>query len=370
MRLVPISSCKPGMKLGKRIFSEEGLVLLGEHVELTERLIMRLRECGINFVYIEDSMTSDIVIPEMVSEETRLRALETIRHSFKEMMNSPKQRGGATYPYIAKHFKKVMAMLLDELGGHKDAMTMLVNIGVVDSYLFQHSLNVCIYTTLLGMEYGYNHEELMTLGMGALLHDVGKTQVPSSILFKPDKLTDEEYEQMKRHTEYGYYLLKDEANIPLIVAHCAFQHHERLDGSGYPRGITGNEIHDYAKWIGIVDSYDAMTASRIYSKPMLPHQAIEALYVGTGAQYEQRMVQLFRDKIVIYPIGLTVKLNTGETGVVVDMNSAYPQRPIIRILYNEAGEIMSIPYEVDLSKQLSIMITHVMDGMEISSRGM
>lgn len=369
MRLVPITSCKPGMKLGKRILSEEGIVLLGEHVELTERLIMRLRDCGIHFVYIEDSLTSDLVIPEMISEETRLRALATIRNSFKDMMNSPKQRGGATYPYIAKQFKKVMTMLLDELGDHKDAMSMLMNIGVVDSYLFQHSLNVCIYTTMLGMEYGYNHDELMTLGMGALLHDVGKTQVPSSILFKPGRLTQDEYEQMKRHTEYGYYLLKDEANIPLVVAHCAFQHHERIDGSGYPRGVAGNEIHEYAKWIGIVDSYDAMTASRIYSEPMLPHQAIESLFVGTGTLYEHRMVQLFRDKVILYPIGLTVKLNTGETGVVVDMNTAYPQRPIIRLLYNEAGEVLTIPHEIDLSKQLSIMIIGVMDGMELSAKG-
>lgn len=198
------------MRLGKRILSEDGIVLLGEHVELTEKLIFRLGQCGINFVYIEDSLTSDLVIPELISDETRIRALEKIRTTFKDMMNAPKLRGGVTYPYIAKQFKQVLAMVMDEIGTHKDAMIMLMNIGVVDSYLFQHSLNVCIYTTLLGMAHGYKHEELMTLGLGALLHDVGKTQVPSSILFKPGGLTEQEFAEMKRHTEHGFQLLKDE----------------------------------------------------------------------------------------------------------------------------------------------------------------
>ncbi|MBJ6362159.1 HD-GYP domain-containing protein [Paenibacillus sp. GCM10012307] len=359
MRLVPIVLCRPGMRLGKRIISEEGIILLGEHMELTEKLIFRLRQSGINFVYIEDSLTSDIVVPELISDETRIRALDKIRTTFKDMMNAPKLRSGVTYPYIAKQFKQVMTMVMDEIGSHKDAMIMLMNIGVVDSYLFQHSLNVCIYTTLLGMAHGYNQEELMKLGMGALLHDVGKTQVPASILLKPGALTDEEFDEMKRHTDHGFYLLKDEPNIPLIVAHCAYQHHERLDGSGYPRGIRGHEIHEYAKWIGLVDSYDAMTTSRVYRAPMLPHQAIEELYVGTGTLYEQSMVQLFRDKVVIYPVGLTVQLNTGESGVVVDTNSTFPHRPIIRVLYNEAGEILAAPYEIDLSKHLSTMIIQV-----------
>ncbi|WP_042165040.1 HD-GYP domain-containing protein, partial [Paenibacillus gorillae] len=235
----------------------------------------------------------------------------------------------------------------------------LMNMGTVDDYLYQHSLNVCVYTTLLGTAYGYTREELMTLGMGALLHDIGKTQISMNVLKKPDQLTAEEFGMMKNHAKIGFELLKDEPNLPLIVAHCAFQHHERLDGSGYPRGIKGGEIHDYAKWIGLVDSYDAMTTNRVYRSPMLPHQAIELLYAGTGTLYEQHMVQLFRDKVAIYPIGITVTLHTGESGVVIDFNTAYPHRPIIRILNNEAGETLAVPYEVDLSKQLSTMIVGV-----------
>ncbi|MFC4776351.1 HD-GYP domain-containing protein [Paenibacillus sp. GCM10023252] len=361
MRLVPISQCRPGMKLAKKIFSQEGLVLLGENVELSSRLITRLAESGIQYVYVADPRTQDVILPEVISDETLRFALKEIRTNFRSMMNRPAQRKGVTYPYIAQPFKEMMNLIIDDLSSHHDAMIMLMDMGIVDHYLFQHSLNVCIYTTMLGMAHGYTRDELMMLGMGALLHDIGKTQIAVDVLKKPGSLTKDEFEQMKQHAEIGYRLLKDEPNVPLVVAHCAYQHHERLDGSGYPRGIRGNEIHDFAKWIGLVDSYDAMTTNRVYRSPMLPHHAVELLYAGTGTLYEQHMVQQFRDKVAIYPLGITVMLHTGEKGIVVDLNSSYPHRPIVRVLYNEAGEELRSPYETDLSKQLNTMIVNVND---------
>lgn len=276
--VVANSEMQAGYEAGQKIFSQEGIVLLGENMELTERLISRLDQCGIQYVYITDPKTDDIVLPSLIREETMQIALKEIRTNFREMMDRPKRKKGVTYPYIAQPFKNMMNMIIDDLSGHQDAMIMLMDMSSVDHYLFQHSLNVCVYTTLLGMSNGYSKDELTTLGMGALLHDIGKTQIAIDVLRKPGSLSKEEFEAMKQHARIGYELLKDEPNLPLLVAHCAFQHHERIDGSGYPRGIKGNEIHDYAKWIGLVDSYDAMTTNRVYSAPMLPHHAIERLY--------------------------------------------------------------------------------------------
>jgi HD-GYP domain-containing protein (c-di-GMP phosphodiesterase class II) len=349
------------MKLAKKIFSEEGLVLLAENVELTAKMIGRLIDYGVSFVYIADPQTADLVVPELISDETRHFALTEIRTNFRIMMDKPSRKPGTTHPYIAKPFRRVMEMVIDDLTGNQDAMVMLMNMGTVDDYLFQHSLNVCVYSTLLGIACGYSREELMTLGLGAMLHDIGKTQVSPAILKKAGRLSPAEYDEMKRHTEWGFQLLKDEPNIPLVAAHCAYQHHERLDGSGYPRGITDGQIHEYARLIGIIDSYDAMTTTRVYRDPMLPHQAAETLYTGAGTLYDQRLLQLFRDKMAIYPIGVTVKLQTGEIGVVVDINASCPHRPVIRILYNSGGEELSVPYEIDLSKQLSVMISSIND---------
>lgn len=216
-----------------------------------------------------------------------------------------------------------------------------------------------MYTSVMGMAYGYDAEELLTLSMGALLHDIGKTLIPDEILLKEGPLDNEEYEQMKQHAEEGYRLLKDMPNIPLLTAHCAFQHHERLDGSGYPRGICGDDIHEYAKWIAIADSYDAMTTNRVYRKAMLPHEAMEVIYGGAGSLYEQKMVEVFRDKIALYPIGITVRLNTGEVGVVVDLNKTNVKRPIVRILRDAQGQELQTPYEIDLSKHLTTLISSI-----------
>jgi len=361
MRLLPLAMVRPGMKLGKKIYNEEGLTLLGENVELSQRLIHRLAEHGVDFVYIADPRTDDIQIPDMISDETRLKATSEIRTSFRSMMEDAIRRKTSGNLKLGKTFGNVMKMIIDDLSGHQDAMIMLTNICVMDDYLFQHSLNVCIYTTMLGLAHGYGREELMTLGLGALLHDIGKTQVPLDVLRKNGRLTDDEFACIKKHTEYGFTILKEEPNIPLLAAHCAFQHHERLNGSGYPRGIAGTDIHDYARWIGLVDSYDAMTTHRVYRKAMLPHQAMEILFTGTDTLYDKQKIEMFRDKIAIYPIGVSITLSTGESGTVVGLNKLFPQRPIVRILKDEEGQELKAPFDLDLSEKLSIMVTGVND---------
>jgi HD-GYP domain-containing protein (c-di-GMP phosphodiesterase class II) len=355
------------MKLAKKIYNDDGIVLLAEGVELTASLIRRLAECGIHYLYIQDSRTSDVVIPELLSDETRQRAIGEIRNTFREFTEQPGRRGAVTYPYIGRNIRQVMQLIMEDLSRNDDAMIMLMNMQTVDHYLVSHSLNVCVYSTMLGIAKGYAGEQLLTLGIGALLHDIGKTQISMEVLLKPGMLTSYEFEEMKRHTERGYYLLKDEPGIPLLAAHCALQHHERLNGSGYPRGLRGDEIHDFAKLIGIVDSYDAMTSHRVYRGAMLPHQAVEALYSGSDTLYDTSMLKLFRDRVAIYPIGIGVKLNTGERAVVVDINAACAHRPVVRVLTDEDGKDLKEPYDLDLSKNLTVLITNI--EFEDSNRG-
>ncbi|MNI00002.1 Cyclic di-GMP phosphodiesterase response regulator RpfG [compost metagenome] len=359
MRLMPIGMCRPGMRLGKKIYSAEGAVLLAENVELTQRLLDRLYDYGIDYLHISDPRTDDILIRDMINEETRVRAVKEIRNTFRKLMETSNKRGSVQYYDLGRQFRDLMNTIIDDLSDHNDAMTMLTNMNVVDNYLFQHSLNVCIYATMLGLSNGLNRDELTTMGLGALLHDIGKTRISLEILRKASPLSNEEYDEMKKHTEQGFQILKDEPNLPLIVAHCAFQHHERINGSGYPRGIQGNEIHNYARWIGVIDSYDAMTTQRVYRGPMLPHQAMEQLFIGSNTLYDQDKIASFRDKIAIYPLGMPVTLNTGEVGVVSNLKKSIPHRPVIRILQSESGEDLKEPYEVDLSTKLTVFITAI-----------
>ncbi len=320
MLLMPINMCHPGMRLAKNIYNDDGMVLLAVNVELSQRLIDRLFTYGIDYIYIQDSRTNDIIQEDIIQDETRTKAVLEIRNTFKKVMEDSNKRGAVNYYDIGRNFRDVMKMIIDDLSAHQGAMVMLNNMNVKDNYLFQHSVNVSIYAIMLGISYGYSRENLETLGLGALLHDIGKTKVPLGILRKPSQLTEQEFTEMKNHTTYGFNILKDEPNIPLLSAHCALQHHERINGSGYPRGIQGTEINEFAKWIGLVDSYDAMTTTRVYRRPLLPHEAMEQLFTGSGTMYDQSQIALFRDKIAIYPLGITVRLNTGEFGIVSKLN--------------------------------------------------
>lgn len=359
MRLLPTRSCQPGMKLAKPIFNEEGVVLLGKEVELSQNLIKRLQQLGIDYVYIHDPDTADLVISDPISDETRIRALKEIRGSFTKVLEETSTSKFTRNQQLGKTFTAIMQMLIDDLNSRENTVLMLMNMNILNNYLYSHSLNVCIYATMLGMVNGYSKNDLVTLGLGSLMHDIGKTKINLDLLKKPEKLTPEEFKELQKHTEHGFRLMKDEPNIPLLAAHCALSHHERIDGSGYPRGIKGNEIHDYAKWIAIADSYDAMTTHRAYRHAMLPHQAMEILFAGVETLYEQKKVASFRDNVAIYPLGLTVTLSTGEQGVVVGIDPASPQRPVIRVLLDPDGQKITQNYDVDLTRKLTVFVQKV-----------
>lgn len=358
MRLVSVNQLQAGMRLGKKIYNDEGLILLADGAELTTPIINRLSKMDIGYIYIEDAFTDDIIISGMLQDETRNQALKVIRNQFQDMTGASTITKG--FYHLDKKFSKLMDYILDDMSSQVDPMIMLLDMHTADNYLYVHSLNVCLYTLVLGIAHGYSKNDLKVIGLGSLLHDIGKTQIPTKIVQKPGMLSDEEFRHMQAHTEIGYRILKEEPNIPLLAAHCALQHHERIDGSGYPRGLTGPQIHEYAKWLGVADSYDAMTSNRIYKKAMLPHQAVEALYVGSGTLYEQKQLELFRDRVAIYPLGLTVTLSTGESGVVVKIDPSTPHRPVVRVLTGPEGETIT-PFERDLSKALSVVIYSVSD---------
>lgn len=358
MRLLPTKQCQTGMRLGKVIYNEDGIILLGVNVALTDPLINRLVQLGIDYLYIQDPNTDDVIIESPLSDQTRFKAITEIRNNFRSLMEQSSSKQVFKNPTLGKSFNNVLHMIIDDLNEHPDALIMLTDIHVMKNYLYNHSLNVAVVVLSLGITHGYSRKDLFTLGLGAILHDIGKTKINAELLTKNRVFTPDEYNEMQKHTILGYQILKEEANIPLLSAHCAFQHHERVNGTGYPRGIKGDEIHEFAKWIAIADSYDAMTNHRPYRAAMLPHEAMEVLYGCSGTLYDRKMVAMFRDNVAIYPLGLTVKLNTGEKGVVTKINPNYPQRPIIRVFANADGD-KSEPYEIDLSQKLMLMIEQV-----------
>jgi len=356
MRLAPVSQLLDGRALAKSIFNDNGQILLHSEVILTLPLIRRLLQYNILYVYIEDARTDDIIVKDIVSEETRRKALSQVHTTMTTLFNEQKSKPKLSNPKLAKEFNTLFDDILGELWDSKQIMSQMVNIHRKDDYLYHHSVNVGILSAALGIALGYNKNDIRELGIGAMLHDIGKTKIPIEILNKPGKLTAEEFQIMKKHSEYGYDILKNEPGISLRTAHIAFQHHERYNGTGYPRQIINKDQHEFAKIVAITDVYDALISNRVYRNSYLPHEAFEMILGGGNYHFDHHIIKAFSENISIYPIGITVKLNTGELAVVSSIDANYPQRPTVRVITNPNGDNLATPYEVDLKTNLTLMI--------------
>jgi len=355
MRLVTTSSVESGTILAKAIYNENGQVLLNEGVELKKAIIHRLNTLGISYIFIKDRENEDIQYNGTISDSLRKEAIQTINSTFKEIQKDTSLHGSLVVEKASKKFSELIRCLMTEIKDQKELLTLLSDAFIYDNYIFSHSLNVTLYALAIGIKLNLPQRDLETLGLGAIFHDIGKIKVPKEVLLKPGKLTQEEYEAIKTHAEEGFQLLRKVPTIPLLVAHCAFQHHERLNGSGYPRGIVGDEIHYFGKILAVADVFDAVTSNRVYRRAMLPHEGLEILYAGSGTLFEKKIIEAFRLTVAIYPVGITVDLSDGRKGIVAGQNIGFGDRPKVRIM-EEMGEKVP-PYEIDLKNELSITIT-------------
>jgi putative nucleotidyltransferase with HDIG domain len=354
MRLVETSLSLSGTYLGKAIYNNKGQILLNEGVQLDARLLQRLIGMKIHFIYIKDNKTEDLTLHYPISMKLRRKAISSIEKHFEDFEASSHFSNVLVLEKAAKSLIKIIREIQAEIKDSQDLLALLSDVYTYDHYIFTHSLNVTMYSLAIGMKLNLRDYELEALGLGAILHDVGKVKVPEEILMKPERLTDEEFLQIKKHTVEGFELLRNIPSVTLIAAHCAYQHHERLNGSGYPRGIKGNEIHPFGKIIAVADVFDAVTSNRIYRQAMLPHEGLEILYSGSGTLYDQKTIEAFRQAVAVYPIGITVVLNDGRRGVVCKQNIGLSDRPVVRVLEENGIEVD--PYEIDLKTLLDVMI--------------
>lgn len=354
MRLVTTKSLKANDILSKPIYHENGNVLIQAGVPLTERIIHRLQDFGISFVYVEDEFTKDIEVSNVISDATRKMAMTTIKTELGEISNHQIIGKAFDTLYLSKNFSNVIEKILTEIKQSDDIISVISDAYCYDSYIFSHSLNVTVYTVGLAVALKYSEKQLYEIGLGAILHDIGKMMVPLGILNKTDRLTNEEFDIIKQHSRAGFDVLRNTPNISLLTAHCAFQHHERLDGSGYPQGLSANEIHPYAKILAVADVFDAVTSNRVYRKAMLPHEGLEILYAGAGTLFDKYIVETFSRTIAIYPIGLTLYLSDGSVGVVVKQNKFFSMRPVVRVFEREGRKVE--PFDLDLLSERHITI--------------
>lgn len=308
MQIVRIEALRPGMQLARAVYSAEGQVLLSAGTSLKESYIQRLRDLGFPAVYIGDPSVAS-GFKEPISENTRYRAISVLQESFTCV-----KYGGTL---CLEPITEVVYSMIDEMTLNRDVVVYLTDIRRHDDYTFGHSVNVCVLSIMLGMAMEMAQQKLAELAMGAMLHDVGKTKTPESILLKSTRLNALEWDEMKRHTRHGFDLLRLRPELPIRVAHVAYQHHERVNGSGYPRGLRGENIHEFARIVAIADTYDAMTSDRVYRSGVSPYAALRTIDGLRSRQFDSEVVDVFLASVVPYPPGCRVELENGEVGVVV-----------------------------------------------------
>lgn len=362
MRRVPVDFLQPGMKVGRSIYNSRGQLLLAAGTILSQRNIVGLRSLGIPAVYIDDGLLPDIVVGDVISDALRVEAVRQVRRLFEaETEGLPVGRAIIKTRQLAQTVDEI----IDQLLSQESLAVNLVDIRSVDDYTFGHSVNVCVLSLLTGITLGYNRGNLLFLGMGAILHDIGKVRVPWRILNKPDFLTKEEFEIVKQHTVHGYEILKRLPDISPMAAKIAHQHHERHQGQGYPQGLRGDEIHAFARITAVADVFDALTADRVYRPAVPVHEAFEMIAGSGDFLFDFEVVQAFLYNIAAYPVGTTVALSNGEIGVVVETVRGLSLYPRVRILFDAGGAPVEDAYERALAEERNITVVRVVDEGEL-----
>ncbi len=312
MRYIDMDSARPGMIVGRSVHNEQGKILVNYRVTLTDKLIERMREKGLHGFYIEDKLSEDIEINELISEELEVKAARALQ---KMDIDAALDVAGE---------------ITEELSANGDINVNLMSLRTNSDYTYKHSINVAVLSVLTGIGLGLKKPILRELAASGLLHDIGKLNIPVETLDKPGALTEEEYELIKKHSEFGYEKIKDNIAISSKTKMGVYMHHENINGTGYPLGLSGDQIYMFAKIIHIADVYDAITSERVYKRAQSPGEAIEFLMKNAGSMFQPEYVKAFVTYIPVYPRGRNVVLSDGSVAVVVENRQHNTLYPIVR----------------------------------------
>lgn len=341
MKRISTTQLTPGMVVAKDVYTMDDQLILPEGFSLTDRTITRLLYYSIPFVYIKEKVD----VAPSPSIETKVP--ETTHSTY--IKNSPEfKKFSAEFKKDVSHFKSILndvveknapldvdillqdtLSLLDTARGNIHVFDMLHNLRQYDDLTYTHGLNVALICNVLASWLNFKPEEIELATLCGLLHDIGKLKIPEEIIKKPDRLTQQEYDIIKKHPIEGYKILK-RCNVNHHIINAALMHHERCDGKGYPIGLPAEKISKYAKIVSIADVYDAMTAARVYRGPLCPFKVIEIFEHEGFQKYDTKFIMTFLENVVSSYISNRVRLTDGREGTVFFINKQALSRPLLK----------------------------------------
>lgn len=360
MLYVPANHWRPGMVLAREVsYHSSTLPLISIGQEITLQHIQRLQELNIPGLYIKSKLCDDVEVDEFFPPEMKQQLTNEVKSIFDQYITQ--------MPIISPMVKRMGAVaqsVISQCLSKDECMMNMLDIKKYDTYTYSHSIYVGTLSVMIGIRLGLKRSELLDLSMAGLLHDVGKLDIPLSIINKPGALTPEEYKIVQLHPQKAVERLKPCRQISAKTLHGIACHHEKYNGTGYPFSLEGKSIPIFARILAIADVYDALTSERSYRKAWQPYEAVEYIMGCATEFFDFNVLHAFLKTVAAYPIGTMVQLSNGALAVVVrtPVNNN-TLRPIVRLL--EPKNVCGL--EVDLTNDyqyLNVTITGTLDDVD------
>ncbi|SDM34813.1 HD-GYP domain, c-di-GMP phosphodiesterase class II (or its inactivated variant) [Dendrosporobacter quercicolus] len=349
MQNITLDEIQPGMYLSKALISNDGTVLLHEGIEMKERYIQYLRNKGITSLFVGEPDFHGIAdVKEYFYDQGQRQAAVEEARSIVAGFQAGK---GIKLDGV----KNIVSDMVAQLSRNPGNMLHLLDLRRKEEYMFSHAVNTCVLAVMAGLALGYERKQLDELGLAAMLHDIGMTKLPPQLARQfPRDLAREEKEEYRRHPFYSLEILRKNPTLSNDVINACFQHHERWNGSGYPMGIAGNAISEYAQIIGIADVYDRLIVGLPHRLATPVYYAVAILNKAAGQYFNPAMIEKFNQSIAIYPMGKAVRLNNQQCGVILGVSLKNKNTPVVRIIADD--HLNRPPLELDLSKNPELFI--------------
>lgn len=329
MTFVPIDKVKKGMVLADDIyvFFSVHVLLLKKGEVITEQFLKRLHLFDVPGIYIDDGVSSAITPGKpLIDKKLKREAVGSIQNVFQSIQERNNEGNKESIGTLSS----IVLQMVDSLMTDSRIVVNIGDLKSYDDYTYHHSISVCMLSIATGVGLGLSKSELHRLGLSSVLHDIGKVQVPIELISKPSRLTKEEFAIVQKHAQLGGEYIIDHNLGTNELYNAITSHHERVDGTGYPRGLKGTAIPLHGKIISVADVYDALTSQRPYRQPMPFSDAAEYVMGNCGTFFDYDVVKGFLKKLEIYPVGSFVELSNGKIALVV--NNENQLRPIVRMV--------------------------------------
>ncbi len=352
MKAISVASIRGGEILAKDLYLNSGAILMSQGAVLRPAYIDRLRSAGYNMVYIvEEEITN------LIDHATEQQIQNHCQESVREVIDKYSYGVDAELNTIVQAAENIMKDVLAE-------PEVLYNVSRVrdkSNSIYHHCINVAALSVLIGVKMRMPERRLKNMAIGALLHDIGLIYIPIDIQqVNIDTCSDTVLKEAKRHVIYGYSAVEKESWLPMAAKDIIVNHHERLDGSGYPFRLTGEKISLETKIVSLCDEFDSMVYGHCRNKRKIK-ETMDYITSQAGVMFDFKVVQTFISSVAVYPIGTIVVLNTGEKGIVVRQNSSLPTYPVINLVEMTQQGVVPTGKEIDLTKNLTRIITDTIE---------